>query len=69
MNDLFVRTLYTPHYQAYQGVEEVIKRDIQALIQEHDITVWTPSENTTIEVVNGLAYGRTEIYRQHTPKD
>ena len=65
-NKLFRRTLYTPHYDYYQGIEEVIKRDIQALILEHDAKVWSPSDTTKIEVENGLAYGRTEIYREHT---
>lgn len=65
-NKLFRRTLYTPLYDYYQGVEEVIKRDIQGLILEHDPKVWSPSETTKIEVLNGLAYGRTEIFRQHT---
>ncbi len=65
----FRRTLYSPQYQYYQGVEHIIKSDIQKLILEHDDTVWTPSENTKIEVMDGIAYGRTEIFRQRTTSD
>ena len=60
----FVRNLYTPQYRYVQGTtEDIIKQEIQSLIAEHDLSVWTPAGSTTIEVVNGKAYGRTEIYR------
>jgi hypothetical protein len=62
----FYRVLYTPHYNYYQGIEEVIKRDMQDLINDHDLSIWSPSKNTIIEVLNGLAYGRSEISREST---
>jgi hypothetical protein len=68
-NKLFKRTLYTPHYRYYPGVEEVIREVIQKLVLEHNAEEWTPSETTTIEVDSNLAYGRTEIFRLPTPED
>lgn len=70
-NKVFNRTLYTPHYpyQAGRGIENKIQQDIKDLIAEHDLTVWTPVENTTIEVLDGKAYGRTVVYRDRTSQD
>ena len=59
----FIRVLYSPYYVYHEGIESVIQRDIQGLIEEHDSDVWTPSDSTIIEVIDGRAYGRTEIYR------
>jgi len=68
---VFNRTLYTPHYHYQQGkgVENRIQQDIKDLIADHDLTVWTPVENTTIEVLDGKAYGRTVVYRDCTSED
>ena len=58
-----IRVLYSPHYAHHDGIESVIQKDLQRLIDEHDRDVWTPSGSSTIEVTNGSACGRTEIYR------
>ena len=65
----FRRVLYTPQYRYYQGVEEVINREIRELVLELDDSVWDSSGSTTIEVTDGLAYGRTEVFRQRTSED
>ena len=67
----FNRTLYTPHYryQPNSGIESRIQEDIKRLIAEHDLTIWTPVENTTIEVLDGKAYGRTVVFRDLTSED
>ena len=72
-NKTFNRTLYTPHYRYIsglgEGVEIQIKQDIRDLIEEHDSSIWTPVENTIIEVFDGKAYGRTVIFRDLTSED
>ncbi len=67
--DRFYRVLYTPHFTYFEGIEEEIRKEIQKLINEHDLSIWSADKMTNIEVLNGKAYGRCELSRESTAED